>query len=58
MKPKATTDLSIIPRPFTTIADLIYARTGKRLTSQGVQQAHDRAIAKIRRAFEREFRRE
>lgn len=54
---KATTDLSIIPRPFTTIADLLTLRTGKRITSQGVQQAHDRAIEKIRKAFEREFRR-
>lgn len=51
MTPKANTDLSILPRPFTTVADLIHLRTGVRISSQSVQQCHDRAIAKLRRAL-------
>jgi hypothetical protein len=53
MKTKANTDLSVIPRPYTTIADLLFIRTGRRVSAVAIQRGHDRAMRKIRRELVR-----
>lgn len=46
-----TTDLRVLPRPFTLIADLLTIREGKRVSPQAVEICHRKAMAKLRKRF-------